>query len=175
MGCSDYCVSSYVPTLTALLNARQNLPTSSLAGATALLVAEPRSPGLKTLDNAIDEVKKAAIVLSPMNRVVLGTAESTKEGVRTQAVLDALPQAAVFHLACHGEQDLGDPLRSSFCLRDGRLTVGALMKLDLKNALFAYLSACETAKGDAEQPDQAVHLAATMLFVGFRSVVATMW
>lgn len=37
------------------------------------------------------------------------------------------------------------------------------------------LSACETATGDSEQPDQAVHLAAAMLFVGFRSVIATMW
>lgn len=53
--------------------------------------------------------------------------------------------------------------------------VSELMNFDLKNALFAYLSACETAKGDSERPDQAVHLAAAMLFVGFRSIVATMW
>jgi CHAT domain-containing protein len=49
------------------------------------------------------------------------------------------------------------------------------MKLDLKDAVFAFLSACETAKGDTEQPDQAIHLAAAMLFVGFKSIVATMW
>jgi CHAT domain-containing protein len=49
------------------------------------------------------------------------------------------------------------------------------MKLDLKHAQLAFLSACETAKGDREQPDQAIHLAATMLFVGFKSVIGTMW
>lgn len=49
------------------------------------------------------------------------------------------------------------------------------MELKLTNAVLAYLGACETAKGDKYQPDQAVHLAASMLFCGFRSVVATMW
>jgi CHAT domain-containing protein len=55
------------------------------------------------------------------------------------------------------------------------LPVSELMKLDLKGAFLAFLSACETAKGDRNQPDQAIHLAATMLFVGFKSVVASMW
>jgi CHAT domain-containing protein len=49
------------------------------------------------------------------------------------------------------------------------------MELDLKHAHLAFLSACETAKGDRAQPDQAIHLAATMLFVGFRSIIGTMW
>jgi CHAT domain-containing protein len=79
------------------------------------------------------------------------------------------------HIACHGIQNDSDPLSSGFCLHDGDVTVSQLMGLDLKDAFFAFLSACETAKGDADQPDQTVHLAAAMLFVGFRSVVATMW
>ena len=174
LGCSDYCVSSYTPTITALLNTRRNLPVVT-SGATALLVAEHLSPGLKSLDNPRKEVTTASALLSSMNTVVIGGHQSDKGGARIQAVVDKLPQATIFHLACHGEQDLKDPLNSGFGLRDGRLTVATLMKLDLKNALFAYLSACETAKGDANQPDQSVHLAATMLFVGFRSVVATMW
>jgi hypothetical protein len=53
--------------------------------------------------------------------------------------------------------------------------VSSLMSLNLPNAFLAILSACETAKGDTSQPDQAVHLAATMLYVGFKSVVGTMW
>ncbi|KAJ7123558.1 hypothetical protein C8R44DRAFT_784007, partial [Mycena epipterygia] len=40
---------------------------------------------------------------------------------------------------------------------------------------LAFLSACETAKGDDTVPDEAMHLAATLLFAGFRGVVATMW
>jgi CHAT domain-containing protein len=53
--------------------------------------------------------------------------------------------------------------------------VSDLVKLGLKHAHLVFLSACETTKGDCEQPDQAAHLAATMLFVCFNSVVSTMW
>lgn len=175
VGCADYCVSSYIPTITALLNAQRGCQKVPLTEGTALLVAEPWSPNLKLLDSAREEVETTYAILSPMTRIVIGTGESAEQGACIQGVLEKLPAATIFHLACHGQQDLKDPLQSGFGLRDGLLTVAALMKLDLKNSLFAYLSACETAKGDAQQPDQVVHLAATMLFVGFRSVIATMW
>ena len=68
-----------------------------------------------------------------------------------------------------------DPLNSFFALKNEALTVANLMDLNLSNSVLAYLGACETAKGDKNQPDQAVHLAASMLFCGFRSVVGTMW
>jgi hypothetical protein len=90
----------------------------------------------------------------------------------TSRVMEA---ANIVHLACHGIQDTTDATQSGFCLGDGRLTIARLMELKLGNACLAFLSACETAKGDKEQPDQAMHLAATMLFSGFKSVIATMW
>jgi CHAT domain-containing protein len=83
--------------------------------------------------------------------------------------------ANIVHLACHGIQDSNNALDSGFCLRDGRLTIEQLMKLKLDDPLLAFLSACETAKGDEDQPDQVMHLAAAMMFLGFKSVVATMW
>jgi CHAT domain-containing protein len=88
----------------------------------------------------------------------------------------ALPSATLVHIACHGLQNPEQPLESAFYLSDDSgLSVSNLMELDLKGAYLAFLSACETAKGDRVQSDQAFHLAATMLFVGFRSVIATMW
>ena len=60
-------------------------------------------------------------------------------------------------------------------LSDGKLSVSQLMHTTIPEAGFAFLSACETAKGDGRQPDQAVHLAAAMMFVGFKSIVGTMW
>jgi CHAT domain-containing protein len=88
----------------------------------------------------------------------------------------ALPSATLVHIACHGLQNPGEPLESAFYLSDdGVISVSNIMELDLKGAYLAFLSACETAKGDRVQSDQAIHLAATMLFVGFKSVVATMW
>jgi CHAT domain-containing protein len=50
-----------------------------------------------------------------------------------------------------------------------------LVELKMDTAFLAFLSACETAKGDQDQPDQIMHLAAAMMFTGFKSVIATMW
>jgi CHAT domain-containing protein len=93
----------------------------------------------------------------------------------SEDVLENIRSASILHMACHGTQNLPDALQSGFFLEDELLPVSKLMQLELPNAFLAVLSACETAKGDASQPDQAIHLAATMLFAGFKSVVATMW
>jgi len=45
----------------------------------------------------------------------------------------------------------------------------------LPNASIAFLSACHSAAGDQDQPDEVVHLGAAMLGAGFQSVIATMW
>jgi CHAT domain-containing protein len=82
--------------------------------------------------------------------------------------------AHVLHLASHGIQE-PDPLKSAFLMQDGQFSIEDIMELNLPHAVFAFLSACQTAKGDERAPDQAVHLAASMLFCGFRSVIGTMW
>ena len=96
-------------------------------------------------------------------------------GMTSKTILQKLPEASVLHLASHGTQDSSNPLNSGFILRDKKLTISQLMPLPLPNAFLAFLSACETAKGDKEQADQVIHLASTMLFAGFKSVVGTMW
>jgi CHAT domain-containing protein len=40
---------------------------------------------------------------------------------------------------------------------------------------LAFLSACQTATGSIRHLDEAIHLAAAMLFLGYRHVIATMW
>jgi CHAT domain-containing protein len=164
-------VSSYTPSLSALLKAREDFSPVPRHEILALLFSEPSAPGLSHLPSVDEEVQTVAgIVVSTSASVVNDVyAPST-----VQSVLGAAPSAHILHLACHGHQH-EDPLKSCFALQDGRLTISALMDLKLPKAMLAYLSACETAKGDKKQPDQAVHLAASMLFCGFRSVVATMW
>ena len=49
------------------------------------------------------------------------------------------------------------------------------MKQSFSHTELAVLSACQTAKGDSELPEEAIHLAAGMQMAGYRSVVATMW
>jgi CHAT domain-containing protein len=126
---------------------------------------------MKRLRTVQTEIKAVENLLRLASADVQSSSES---GSSLQMVMNTLPQANLFHLACHGEQ-VSSPLDSYFALRDARLTISELMKLRLSNAKLAFLSACKTAKGDVNQPDQAVHLAASMLFAGFRSVVATMW
>jgi CHAT domain-containing protein len=170
-------VTSYIPTLTALLKARRTLRAPLRSECNMLVVAEPFAPNLEPLPYVPAEVD---IVLSlfPTGSVINASATTAAQedvGDCIDVVLKGLQKATLLHLACHGVQDEDDPLDSGFWLRDGRLTLARLMQLNLPDAYFAFLSACETAKGDVYQPNQAVHLAAAMLFVGFRSVIGTMW
>jgi CHAT domain-containing protein len=55
------------------------------------------------------------------------------------------------------------------------LKISQLMAKPMPKALLAYLSACETAMGAETIADEAMHIAASMLFAGFHGVVGTMW
>jgi CHAT domain-containing protein len=108
----------------------------------------------------------------------LGGGNSSRKALlnaSSDKVLSALPNATILHLACHGQQNAENPLESGFVMQNGLLTISRLISLELPNTFLAFLSACETAKGDERQPNQVIHLAAAMLFAGFRSVVGTMW
>jgi CHAT domain-containing protein len=172
--CSDYVVSSYTPTVTTLLRAQRAasiLPRSDLALA---LVAEKRAQDriFQTIYGVEKEIEHvAAVAKSNSTKVSHHLAGSTT----VAGTATAMQTANIIHLACHGIQDIDDATKSGFCLGDGRLTITELMELKLDNAFLAFLSACETAKGDKKQPDQVMHLAAAMLFSGFKNVIATMW
>jgi hypothetical protein len=93
--------------------------------------------------------------------------------LQLQSLLENTP-AHILHFACHGIH-ASHPLSSALVLQDGNLMIRDIMNLHLPNAVLTFLSACQTAKGDKNAPDQAIHLAASMLFCGFRSVIGTMW
>jgi CHAT domain-containing protein len=175
--CSDYAVSSYTPTLSALRKARMDLvprASQSLVILAAAASDTMKSLGLPPLDNVrleMDHVVRIAGATGLNEIHEYGQTSAAK----ISEVTEALPRAHIVHLACHGLQNPTDPLDSGFCLGDGKLTVSKLMHIKLDHAFLAFLSACETAKGDKEQPDQVIHLAAAMLFCGFRCIVATMW
>lgn len=50
-----------------------------------------------------------------------------------------------------------------------------LMGTAAKDAELVFLSACQTAVGDENNSEESMHLAAGMLAVGFKGVIATMW
>jgi CHAT domain-containing protein len=172
--CTDFVVSSYTPTITALLRAQRATVSTNRDRLSFALVAEKRAheAALSVIPGVDQEIDDVAVVAKLSNIKIL----HQRFGSTTVADTAALMQDSnIVHLACHGVQDEEDSTQSGFCLGDGRLTIAKLMELKLDNAFLAFLSACETAKGDKEQPDQVMHLAASMLFSGFKSVVATMW
>ena len=146
--------------------------TNSAVDCNVLTVVQSATPGYKVLGGAIQELEKITQRTSDANV----TLKSLKGDMATvNAVFDALPEHSVVHFACHGVQDLRQPLNSGLILHDGRLTLSKLMHTKLPNAQLAFLSACETAQGEEDYPDEAVHIAAGMLAAGFRDVIGTMW
>lgn len=160
------------------MNARSGFPSVKVETVKVLLAAAPSSPGCAPLPSTVEEISAVNISLRASSRLGLQVVElgdTSDNPSTTQSIVDNMHGVSILHLACHGKQDSINPLDSGFCLSDGKLSVDDLMRQNLSDSVLAYLSACETAKGAKGQPDQVVHLAATMLFIGFRSVVATMW
>ncbi|EIN09350.1 hypothetical protein PUNSTDRAFT_68115 [Punctularia strigosozonata HHB-11173 SS5] len=173
---SDYFVSSYTPTLGTLLALRKQKPISIPRDFTALLVAQASAADLPPFTSVDDEINGVVEALPATTTVnVFGTKSSGKSS-DVESVLASLPKVSMIHLACHAQQNYRNPLSSAFCLADGRLSVSDLMKVKMRDdTFFAFLSSCQSAAGDPKLPDEAIHLAGTMLYVGFKSVVATAW
>ncbi|KAJ7912633.1 CHAT domain-containing protein [Mycena leptocephala] len=170
---SHYVISSYTPTLTALLNRPSS--TESTYQFKMTIVIDPNAPNCAPLPGTGEELARI------MDHVPANWLTTLLSPTGHQA-LAHLRQSSVVHLACHGIQDHHNPLDSGLELSTGRLKVSEIMRRKdssveevLRGSSLAFLSACETAKGDSRTPDEAMHLAATLLFAGFHSIVATMW
>jgi CHAT domain-containing protein len=153
-----------------MIDARKRLPQMQTEHSKMLLITQPDVPGFPALPSTIAEQNQISQAVPPRAFI-----QQNGEEWGLSRILDACPQASILHLACHGQQNSSDALESGFILKDGRLTISSLIKLNLPDAFFAFLSACESAKGDAQQPDEVISLSAAMIFVGFKSVIGTMW
>ncbi|CAL1712070.1 unnamed protein product [Somion occarium] len=180
VSCSDYIVSSYTPSLRALLNARRAFQPIDRSSCRILLGAVPRPIYGSSLPSTVEEIlgisdvvpAELILPIPPEDSVF---SDSVTNGLSASTFLSQLADTTVLHLACHGRQNLDNPLESGFVLRDKFVTISELMPITSHGAFLAFLSACETARGSGGQPDEAAHLAATMLFAGFKSVIGTMW
>ena len=169
---SDYVVSSYTPTLAALLSAQHRVPQRGNIPQ-LLIVAQPATPGQNPLPGTVNEADTIQIIQRQTGGLHL--AHLDDQAATVPAVLKHMAESSWIHLACHGTQDPVNPTDSAFILIDGRLTLKEIMKQSFSHTELAFLSACETAMGDGELPEESIHLAAGMLMAGYGSVVATMW
>ncbi|KAG1731993.1 CHAT domain-containing protein [Suillus paluster] len=140
---SQLYISSYTPSLTALIKARKHRDR-------ALPVLLPPSPTVCFTK--------------------LTSSQSTKS-----AALRILRDNHWIHFSCHGTQNFVEPFKSAFLMRDEPLQLLDISHTDLSRHEFAFLSACQTAVGDFESPDEAIHLAAGLQFSGVKSVIGTFW
>ncbi|KAJ6620473.1 hypothetical protein B0H10DRAFT_1946026 [Mycena sp. CBHHK59/15] len=101
------------------------------------------------------EVKKiASTVKEPYHVQHLVGERATMDAVKLQ-----LQECSWVHLACSGGQNPIDPTKSHLRLYDGNLDLETILRMHLPNAQFVFLSAPETAMGDAELVNESFHLA----------------
>jgi CHAT domain-containing protein len=161
-------ISSYIPSLSVLLPRKRVINHSSKAVPKVLAVSQPSTPGHSSLPGTHQEIRRVRNLINDITW--LDDHQAT-----VPVVLNAMAQHNIVHFACHGIQDSSNPLNSGFILHDGRLTLQTLMAAAVPAGELAVLSACQTAAGDRALTQEAMHLAAGMLSVGYRNVIGTMW
>jgi CHAT domain-containing protein/tetratricopeptide (TPR) repeat protein len=167
----DLYVCSYTPTLSALVRSRQLMKKRVTPSFVAIGQGQPgagKGKALLAVDSELELVHK--LVPATASRTTISGDAATRAGA-----LEAFEKNTWVHLACHGKQDPVQPYYSHFVMRDEHLTLLDIMERDIPRAEFAFLSACHTAVGDKETPDEVIHLAAGIQFSGFKSVVGTLW
>ncbi|KAG2014151.1 hypothetical protein CC2G_010994 [Coprinopsis cinerea AmutBmut pab1-1] len=172
----DYAVSSYIFSPQDLLSP----PAQAPADFKLLAVIEPEgtSSGGRRLPMTVLELENIQKHVPSPDHLIAHIG-SRREPTNVKQVLKDIENASIVHFGCHGIQDLGNALESCLLLGDGEVTMARFIRefhhLHRSGDSLAYLSACETAMGDSDRPDESLSLAATMVYTGFRGVVGTMW
>jgi CHAT domain-containing protein len=112
--------------------------------------------------------------LLPPTPTISFTKVTSIESTKSRA-LRTLRDNHWLHFAFHGTQNLNEPLKSAFLMRDQPLSLLDIAQAGLSQHEFAFLSACETAVGNFDTPDEVIHLAAGLQFAGVKSVIGTFW
>ena len=165
-------ISSYTPTLRALLQARKQAKrrgSPALSSDKMLVVAPSDIPGALPLASANKDITLLEQLMGSEQITVLNHASATRA-----TVLDHISRYRWIHYSGHGTQDLRQPWAGGLSLADGTLTVRD-MSLSNNACEFAFLSACKTATGGAEITNEVITLASALQYTGCQHVVASLW
>ncbi|KAF6765344.1 CHAT domain-containing protein [Ephemerocybe angulata] len=169
---SDYVVSSYTPTVTALTNRVKNDHFIDSHALGLFLTSQPNVPSASPIPGTTKEVQS---IFKRAEESGLRASKLEGDEMSVAACLERMQEYSSIHLACHGSQNAAEPLKSRFLFHQGDLELGTILRSNLKHADLAFLSACQTSTGQEALSDEAVHLAAGMLAAGYRRVIGTMW
>ncbi|KAF8425376.1 hypothetical protein L210DRAFT_3653236 [Boletus edulis BED1] len=148
---SDLYISSYTPTLSALILARRPAPSNTSGGGKRFVAIGQA--------NAIGQIELPSVgtELANMGQRIGGLASFTQiEGPQCciSWVAEEIGKTEWVYLACHGLANRSRPFESVSTPHDGRFTIQRIMRYK-------------------DSPDEVIHLAAAMQFAGFRSVIGT--
>ncbi|KAG1804572.1 CHAT domain-containing protein [Suillus variegatus] len=169
---SQQYISSYTPSLTALVKARASHVDSPSIPFVA--IGQDCPAGASFTLNAVEPELELVQRLLPPPPTVSFSKITSVDATKSRA-LHALQDNTWLHLACHGTQNIVEFFKSAFLMRDKPLSLLDITQTDLSRHKFAFLSACQTAVSTISTPDEVIHLAAGLQFAGVNSVVGTMW
>jgi tetratricopeptide (TPR) repeat protein len=169
-------VSSYTPTIRALIHGRQTgsasygVPAEGVAAdGRVVAIAMRHTPGHRELTEALAEAEW--LKAHHPGRVTL----LPDEAATHEAVIGALPDSQWAHFACHGSSNAANPTASALLLRDQPLKVLDVNRLHLAGAELAFLSACSTAQTSPRLADEVINMASAFQVAGYRHVIGTLW
>jgi CHAT domain-containing protein len=133
-----------------------------------LAVAEPAPVSAGPLPAAHAE---ATAIQAAFHGARLEGVAATKE-----AVVGAMQEADLIHMACHGQARFGRPYASYLLMaHDEELQVSDIVDVELDRRPFVFLSACETGAHDLDMADETQSLAAALISAGAAGVISTLW
>jgi CHAT domain-containing protein len=167
---SDFLISSYTPSLTALIEGFHTR-SGSQEDLQFLVVTQPSAGGQYNIPGTLEEIK----CIKEHTKGKVPVLWLDKDEATIEEVQQGMKDSRWAHFACHGVQS-ASPTESALLLAgNSRLTLSNIINLSLPKADLAFLSACQTATGSEELQDESVHLAAGMLLAGYRGGIGTMW
>jgi CHAT domain-containing protein len=147
---------------------------------TLAVLRRPRSSGLQrgrqvalVVGNPSGDLSDAELESREVASL-LGTDPLVGSRATRQAVMDALPDASIIHIATHGWFLSGSPLDSHLTLSDGRLSVREILAQRIQAEMLV-LSGCETGLAGAMGGEELAGLAHAFLYAGAASVVVSLW
>ncbi|KAJ7263803.1 CHAT domain-containing protein [Mycena rebaudengoi] len=168
---ADQFIQSYTPTLGALLEANSRTPSTNSPHIGLVGVTHTGPRGDQELPGVEEEITKISSIAGGQYQVQILIGESAT----VDSVKQTLDDCPWIHLACHGEQNIIEPPKSCLQLYGGTLELETILQMSLPKAEFAFLAACQTAKGDAALVNESFHLGGGFIAAGFQGAIATMW
>ncbi|KAF8443197.1 CHAT domain-containing protein [Boletus edulis BED1] len=181
-------VSSYTPTLQALIRARARTASEPSRSRRSSIVPGFLK-GKKSKQTMTNQTIPTIVAIGHTtsdetcyeldflrNRIPPSAPFRRIEGeeVTLEVVLAAFREPVWLHLACAASVDAALPGQSGFATRDGTLSLYDISSARPR-AEFAFLSGrCERGD-DAESEEMMMHLVAALQYSGVRSVIGTLW